>query len=363
MNSRLIPFHRPSIGDAEIAAVAAVMRSGWLTTGPVTAEFESRFSDYIGAPHALAVNSCSSGLQLALRALGVGSGDEVITSPLTFCATVHAIIHVGATPVLADVAANGNIDPKLVESRITPRTKAIIAVHLGGNPCQMEALWELARRHGLFVVEDAAHALSARYSGNYVEATRIGGDSRSDAVVFSFYATKSLTTGEGGMVTTHRRDLADRLRVLGNQGIGVRHGWKYQVVDVGFKFNLSDIQSAIGIEQLKRQEEFLARRLRCANIYHEALSDIEASTSPGNCRHLFRITVASRAEFIERMVQLGVECSVHFIPISAHPAFSALGECPRAMEIYRESVSLPIYPSMSDEDARYVGQCVRDCIK
>ena len=263
MTPRVIPFHRPSIGDAEIAAVAEVMRSGWLTTGPVTAEFERQFGGYVGAPHAVAVNSCSSGLQLALAALGVGPGDEVITTPLTFCSTVLAIHHTGATPVLADVGPDGNLDPASVASRITARTTALLPVHLGGNPCRMEELWALAGKHGLSVVEDAAHALSARYS----DTLRIGGDPRSDAVVFSFYATKSLTTGEGGMVTTHRAELGDRLRLLSYHGISARNEWQYSVIDKGFKFNLGDIQSAIGVEQLKMQDAFFAARVQYAGIY------------------------------------------------------------------------------------------------
>ncbi len=364
MTPRTIPFHRPSIGEAEIAAVSAVLRSGWITTGPVTGEFERAFAEYVGAPHAVGVNSCSSGLQLALTALGVGPGDEVITSPMTFCATVLAILHTGATPVLADVGPDGNLDPESVASRITPRTKALLPVHLGGNPCQMEALWALAQERGLSVVEDAAHALGSRYG-----LLPIGGDSRSDAVVFSFYATKSLTTGEGGMIATHRSDLWAQMRTLAHHGIGSRDGWRYSVVELGFKFNLSDLQSAIGLEQLKRQDEFLASRLRSACLYDNELADVAAvelpskTMSPGNCFHLYRIAAPSRDEFIERMRQHGVECSVHFIPIPMHPVFSGLQDCPRAMNIYRRSVSLPIYPSMSDDDVRYVAACVRDILK
>ena len=368
MTPRVIPFHRPSIGDAEIAAVGAVLRSGWLTTGAITAGFERRFGDYVGAPHAVAVNSCTSGLQLALTALGVEPGDEVITSPMTFCATVLAIQHTGATPVLADVGADGNLDPVSVESRITARTRALLPVHLGGNPCNMEALWKLAAGRELFVVEDAAHALSGRYGAN-----RVGGDPRSDAVVFSFYATKNLTTGEGGMITTHRAELSERMRLLGYHGISARNEWQYSVVEPGFKFNLSDIQSAIGVEQLKRQDNFLEDRVRCARIYEEELAGFEEITlpsrvaSPGNCWHLYRLEVPSRDEFVRKMKERGVECSVHFIPIPLHPFFAEAAirpenHCPRALEVYARSVSLPIYPSMSDDDVRYVAHCVRDVI-
>ncbi|HVY91603.1 MAG TPA: DegT/DnrJ/EryC1/StrS family aminotransferase [Bryobacteraceae bacterium] len=363
MTQRTIPFHRPAIGETEIAAVANVMRSGWLTTGPVTAAFENQFAEYIGAPHAVAVNSCSSGLQLALKALDIGPGDEIITSPITFCATVLAILHTGATPVLADVGADGNLDPASVESRISPSTKALLPVHLAGAPCDMEAFWAIARKHHLLVVEDAAHALSARY----VDGPRVGGDSRSDAAVFSFYATKALATGEGGMISAHRPELGERLRLLRHHGIGKRRGWRYSVEEQGFKFNLSDIHSAIGIEQLKRQDEFLEARARCAAIYAEELRNtvigLPAAVA-GHCWHLYRIAVPTRDTFIERMKERGVECSVHFIPIPLHPAFAGIAggnDCPRALAQFEHSVSLPIYPGMPDDDIRYVAACAREC--
>ncbi len=370
MTPRSVPFHRPSVGEAEVAAVAAVMRSGWLTTGPVTAEFERRFGEYVGAPSAVAVNSCTSGLQLALAALGIGPGDEVITSPMTFCSTVLAITHAGATPVLADIGKDGNLDPASVESRITPRTKALMPVHLGGNPCRMEALWGLAGRHGLFVVEDAAHALTARYAD-----VAIGGDPRSDAVVFSFYATKALTTGEGGMITTHRSDLCERLRLLSYHGIGARDDWQYSVVAEGFKFNLGDMQSAMGIEQLKMQDELLEIRTRYATIYREELGRLPGIVLPSttencvNAWHLFRLGVPGvRDQFIQRMKERGVECSVHFIPVPLHPFFAEAAvrpenACPLALTLYSQTVSLPIYPAMSESDIRYVAECVRESVR
>jgi dTDP-4-amino-4,6-dideoxygalactose transaminase len=363
MTKRTISFHRPAIGETEIAAVANVMRSGWLTTGPATATFEKQFAEYVGAPHAVTVNSCSSGLQLALRALQIGPGDEVITSPVTYCATVLAILHTGATPVLADVGGDDNLDPASVEARISPRTKALLPVHLAGAPCDMDALSDIARRHRLLLVEDAAHALSAQYGGR-----RVGGDPRSDAAVFSFYATKTLATGEGGMISAHRPELADRLRRLRNHGIGKRQGWRYSVEEQGCKFNLSDSHSAIGIEQLKRQEEFLASRARCAAMYAEELRDTGIGLPdpvPGHCWHLYRIAVPSRDAFIDRMKERGVECSVHFIPIPLHPAFAGIAggdQCPRALAQFERSVSLPIYPGVPDDDVRYVAACARECV-
>lgn len=364
MTRRTISFHRPAIGETEIAAVANVMRSGWLTTGPATAAFEKQFAEYIGAPYAVAVNSCSSGLQLALKALDIGPGDEVITSPVTYCATVLAILHTGATPVLADVGRDDNLDPASVKSRLSPCTKALLPVHLAGAPCDMDAFSDIAQRHRLLVVEDAAHALSGRYGDR-----RVGGDPRSDAAVFSFYATKALATGEGGMISAHRPELADRLRLLRHHGIGARQGWRYSVEEQGFKFNLSDIHSAIGIEQLKRQEEFLASRAHCAAIYQEELSNTTIglpAAVPGHCWHLYRIAVPSRDTFIERMKERGVECSVHFIPIPLHPAFAGIAggdDCPRALSQFEHSVSLPIYPGMPDDDVRYVAACARECVR
>ncbi len=262
-----IPFNLPTIGEEEIAEVVATLRSGWLTTGPRTAQFEREFRAYVQAPHALAVNSCTAGLHLALAALGIGKGDEVITTPLTFCATVNTILHVGATPVLADIRADGNIDPEAIESRITERTRAIVPVHIGGLPCEMDAIWDLARRHDLRVVEDAAHAIGSQYKGLPIGGGFPPKRRCSDVVAFSFYATKNLTTGEGGMVTTHREALLERMRILCLHGISKdawnryseKGNWYYEVVECGFKYNLSDLQSAIGIHQLRRQEKFIER--------------------------------------------------------------------------------------------------------
>src|SRR5690348_12592395 len=212
---RFIPFHSPSIGEEEIAEVDAALRSGWITTGPRTAQFEEQFRAYVGASHALGVNSCTAGLHLALAALGIKRGDEVITTPLTFCSTVHTILHVGAKPVLADIGDDGNIDPEQIARAITPRTRAIVPVHFAGLPCNMKEIWKIARRHDLFVVEDAAHAVGARYQGRPIGmAPEESRQDASDAVAFSFYATKNLTTGEGGMVTTPHESLAARMRML-----------------------------------------------------------------------------------------------------------------------------------------------------
>jgi dTDP-4-amino-4,6-dideoxygalactose transaminase len=382
-----IPFHVPSIGDEELRAVQDTLRSGWLTTGPRTALFEQEFAAYVHAPYAVAVNSCTAGLHLALAALGVGKGDEVITTPLTFCSTVHTILQVNAKPVLADVALDGNIDPDEIAKAITSRTRAIVAVHLAGLPCAMNAIWELARRHGLFVVEDAAHAVGSRYEGRPIGMAGDEGDhNASDVVVFSFYATKNMTTGEGGMITTARESLAARMRLLSLHGMSRdawnRYSesgrWHYEVVDTGFKYNLTDIQAALGIEQLRKLESFIETRARYAKIYNEAFAGLEEVELPADRprdRHSWHLYILrlnldrlsiSRQDFIDELSQRGVGTSVHFIPIPLHPYFARLSLpgrlCPQALNLYSRSVSLPLYPAMTEEQVHYTAGCVKEIL-
>ncbi|HZS50187.1 MAG TPA: DegT/DnrJ/EryC1/StrS family aminotransferase [Bryobacterales bacterium] len=375
-----IPFHIPSIGEEEISEAAAALRSGWLTTGPRTAQFEREFKEYVHVSHALAVNSGTAALHLALAGLGIGPGDEVITTPLTFCATVNTILQVGAVPVLADIGADGNIDPASVAQRITGRTRAILPVHLGGLPCEMDQLWSLARQHGLFVIEDAAHAVGSLYRGQ-----PIGGGS--DAVAFSFYATKNLTTGEGGMVTTNNSALAESMRILCLHGITkdawnryAQHGnWYYEVQACGFKYNLSDIQSAIGIHQLRKQEHFIEVRTRYARLYSEALAgvpEVDIPPDPEWRRHSWHLYILrlnlelldiNRDEFIRELHRKGIGASVHFIPVPLHPFFKEYASrpenfCPRALALYPRLVSLPLYPAMSENQVSYVSRTVKEIV-
>jgi dTDP-4-amino-4,6-dideoxygalactose transaminase len=380
-----VPFHRPSIGQEEIDEVVRTLKSGWLTTGPRTAQFEQEFRDYVGAPHALGVNSCTAGLHLALAALGIGPGDEVITTPLTFCATVNVILHTGATPVLADVGDDGNIDPASVAARITERTKAIVPVHLAGLPCDMDALWDLARQRKLRVIEDAAHAAGSRYHGHPIGAGDPGRGLRSDVVAFSFYATKNLTTGEGGMVTTHDAKLADAMKILCLHGISKdawnrysdRGNWYYEVLVSGFKYNLTDIQSAIGIHQLRKLEQFTAARARYVELYRQLLGDVaefELPPDKTDCRnawHLFMLRLnlekleCTRDEFIAELRERGIGTSVHFIPIPLHPFFARFAsrpenQCPRALALYPRLISLPLYPAMMEPEVEYAAQCAKE---
>jgi len=380
-----IPFHVPSIGEEEIEEVADTLRSGWITTGPKTARFEADFARYLGCRHTLAVNSATAGMHLALAALGLGPGDEVITTPLTFCATANVIIQVGATPVLADVAADGNIDPASIAARITPRTKALLPVHLAGKPCDMDAIWALAERHGLRVIEDAAHATETQYRGLPLASERA--PRQSAAVAFSFYATKNLTTGEGGMVATNEAALAERMRVLCLHGISKdawnryaeKGKWYYQVLESGFKYNLGDIQSSIGIHQLRKLEGFAATRRRLVALYREELAEVdeielpEESADGRHAWHLFAIRLRldklriDRAEFMAELQRQGVGASVHFIPLPLHPFFARWAElpenhCPRALALYERLISLPLYPALTDEQVREVARKVRQIV-
>ena len=380
-----VPYHRASIGREEIDEVVKTLESGWLTTGPRTAEFERQFAaSVVGAPYAQAVSSCTAGLHLALAALGIGPGMEVITTPLTFCATVNVILHIGATPVLADVGKDGNIDPATVRSRITERTRAIIPVHLAGLPCEMNEIWNIANQYKLHVIEDAAHAAGAHYHCLPIGAGNPQTGDRSKAAVFSFYATKNLTTGEGGMVTTHDAETADALKNLCLHGISKnawnrysdRGSWYYEVLRPGYKYNLTDIQSALGIHQTRKLEGFIRTRTQYAQIYNDAFAEMEEMQIPPDkkdCRHAWHLYSLrlnletldiSRDEFIEQLNKCGVGTSVHFIPIPLHPAYKEIAErpenyCPEAMSLYPRLISLPLYPAMTISQVEYVVESVK----
>lgn len=381
-----IPFHRSSIGREEIDEVVATLESGWLTTGPRADRFEREFRAYADAPQAVAVNSCTAALHLALVSLGIGPGDEVITTPLTFCATVNTILHAGATPLLADVGPDGNIDPESIRQALTARTRAVVPVHLAGLPCAMDEIWRLAGAHGLKVIEDAAHAAGARYRGRPIGAAC--SEPRSDAAAFSFYATKNLTAGEGGMLTTGNAEIARRARSLTLHGIsrdawsrrGRRASWRYEVVEPGFKYNLSDLHAAIGLHQLRKLESFIERRAELARLYGELLGDVDEIETPRDAAgrrhtwHLYMVRLRlealeiDRAEFVERLAERGVGSGVHFIPIPLHPAYRSLAgcapeRCPRALEMYPRLVSLPMYPGLRNDEVERVAAEVKAVVR
>ena len=364
-------------------AIQRVLGSGRYVLGEEVRAFEQEFARYLGVPYAVGVNSGTDAILMALWALGVERGDEVITTPLTFCATVNVILHVGATPVLADIGSDGNIDPASIASRITERTRAIIPVHFAGAPCDMDAIWNLAKKYQLFVIEDAAHAAGTLYHGKHVGAACFP----SDAVAFSFYATKNMTTGEGGMVTTNSETLASRIKLLTLHGIskdawnryGEGGGWYYEVEENGFKYNLGDIQSAIGIHQLRKLERFVQQRTRYAEIYTKAFGDRKELEIPGPAahgRHSWHLYVLrlnldllkiDRARFIAELKSRKIGASVHFIPIFRHPFFKQWASlpqnrCPRASEVYPRLISLPLHPFMTEQEVRYIAAAVQEIV-
>ncbi len=379
-----LPFALPDIGEDEIAEVEDTMRSGWLTTGPKTRQFEQEFAAFAGSDvEAMAVNSATAGLHLALEAAGVQSGDEVITTTYTFTATAEVVRYLDAHPVLTDISPETlNIDPKAVERAVTPRTKAIIPVHFGGLACDMEAILSIAGRHGLKVIEDAAHAFPCVYRG-----TRIGALA-SDAAVFSFYATKTLATGEGGMIVTRDPELARRCRVMRLHGIdrdafnryrSEKPAWFYSVIAPGFKYNMPDLAAAIGLHQLRRGLALQAQRQRMAERYDEAFTDLPLllppKAPPGDLHawHLYVIRLTddapvSRDAFIERLAQRGIGASVHFIPLHLHPYWQETyrlrpEDFPCAQRVFERCVSLPLYTRMTEADQARVIDAVREILR
>ena len=378
MRGEFLPFAAPLLGDEEIEEVVHCLRSGWLTTGHKVKQFEREFGEFIGAKHALAVNSCTAALHLALEAVGVGPGDEVITTPMTFTATAAVIEHLGARPVFADCTAQTlNIDPAEIQRRLSPRTKAILPVHFAGQACDMDAIAEVARGAGVPVIEDAAHAIPTRYKGRMVGTL-------SDVTCFSFYATKNVTTGEGGMVVTDRDDIMERMRLMHLHGMSrdawkryTQNGsWSYEILAPGFKYNLTDIAAAIGIHQLRKCHAFHRRRLGIADQYDAAFAGLPGISIPrvedreSHGWHLYviqidpeRLTIG-RDAFIDQLIARNVGVSVHFIPLHVHPYYReryALqpSDFPNAWAAYERIVSLPIYAKMTDDDVRHVIDAVR----
>ena len=372
-----IPFHRPSITDAEVDAVTATLRSGWLTTGPRVRDLEQMVADYVGMPHAVALSSCTAALHLALIAAGVGPGDEVVTSPYTFVSTGETILYLGARPVFVDVErATKNLNPKLVASAITLKTRAIVSVSIAGHPCRAHEIAAEAKRHAIPVIEDAAHSLTARIGDQPVGR-------QADMTCFSFYATKGVTAGEGGMVVTERAEWADRVRRLSLHGLSAaawsrydKGGWwDYDVVELGYKYNLTDVQAALALAQMRRADAMRARREAIAARYTEALDGIRGLTTPAvlpgvrHAWHLYQIEVVEggrtdRSALALALREDGIGTSVHFKPLHCFPWYQERlgvrpGQFPAAESCYAGTLSLPIWPDMTDAQVDRVAERVR----
>ncbi|BCS94670.1 spore coat polysaccharide biosynthesis protein SpsC [Desulfoluna limicola] len=374
-------FGSPLIEQAEIDEVVSCMQSAWLGTGPKVAKFEEDFRAYKKADHAVAVNSCTAALHLSILVTGIEPGDEVITTPLTFCATVNAIIHAGGTPVLADVdPLTMNIDPVEVEKKITPRTKAIIPVHFAGRPCRMDALCAIAHQNDLVLIEDCAHAIETEYHGR--KAGTFG-----DLGCFSFYTTKNIVTGEGGMILSNKKEYADRLKILALHGMssdawqrfsdeGYKH---YMVTEPGFKYNMMDLQAAIGIHQLTRIDHYWQRRQEIWNAYNNLLRKLPVTTPPEpepdtrHAYHLYPILIdekkagISRDAFLSAMNNQNIGTGVHYLSLPEHPYYrKTFGwvpqDYPHAMRIGRQTVSLPLSAKLSNEDIEDVVIAIRSSI-
>ncbi len=371
--TKFLPFALPHITQAEIDEVVDTLRNGWLTTGPKTKRFEREFAECVGAPYALAMNSATAAMHLALDAIGLQAGDEVIVPVYTFTATAEVVVYFRARPVFVDVdPVTYNLDPAQLEKAITPRTRAIMVVHIAGLPAEMDAILEIAHAHGLPVIEDAAHAFPAKYRGR-----KIG--SISDFTAFSFYATKTLATGEGGMLTTANPEYAARAAMMTLHGIS-RDAWKrytaegswyYEVLHAGYKYNMTDLAAAIGLHQLARRDWLLGRRRAIAQRYTEVFSqwpELETPPDPAHVEHAWHLYILrlrlerlsiTRDAFIQALAQANIGVSVHFIPLHLHPFYRdtyqiKADDFPVALQAYQRSVSLPIYPGMTDDEVEDV---------
>ena len=369
MRQEYLTFGSPQIGEEEIAEVVDTLRSGWIGTGPKVAAFEEAFRNYVGAEHAIAVSSCTAALHLSVQIAGMGPGDEIITTPMTFCATANAILHAGVTPIFADINRDTmNLDPAAVEAAITPATKAIIPVHFAGRPCEMDAIRDIAKRHGLMIIEDAAHAIESRTSTAKIGA--IG-----DLTCFSFYVTKNVVTAEGGMITTNRSDWVDRLKTSALHGMN-RDAWKrysdegfkhYQVESPGFKYNMTDIQASLGIHQLRKVEANLQRRVEIWERYDEAFAATPLGTprrpkpEEVHARHLYTIMVdedttgLNRDAFQLRLHELNIGTGIHYVAVHLQPYYARTwgfrrGDFPQAEYVSDRTLSLPLGVGMSDGD-------------
>ncbi|NLT96391.1 MAG: UDP-4-amino-4,6-dideoxy-N-acetyl-beta-L-altrosamine transaminase [Clostridia bacterium] len=377
-----IPYGRQYIDEEDIKSIIEVLKGDYLTTGPYVKKFEENFAHYVGVKYAVAVANGTAALHLACLAAGIGAGDEVITSPITFAASANCALYVGAKPVFADIDSQTyNIDPSQIKTKISAKTKAIIPVHYTGLPCDMKAINEIAKEKNLMVIEDACHALGARYKN-----TKIGDCTYSDMTVFSFHPVKHITTGEGGMITTNSKELYQKLLLLRSHGITrdedqlkENHGgWYYEMQTLGYNYRLTDIQSALGISQLKKVDWFIQRRREIAEMYNRGLKDLplELPFEPEGCinsYHLYVIRLkkeakVNRKELYDYLKSKGIYSQVHYIPVHTLPYYREKlgynwGDYPKAEEHYRNVLTLPIYPGMTDEDVKFVISKLKEVLK
>jgi dTDP-4-amino-4,6-dideoxygalactose transaminase len=386
MRETFLPFSLPSIGEEESREVLDCLDSGWLTTGPKVKAFEQALKDYVGCSELVVVNSCTAALHLSLLGAGIQPGDEVVTTPLTFCSTVNVIIHCNAKPALIDIDAKTyNIDPNRLEDalRAGKIPKAVIPVHYAGQTCDMKSIWDLADRYGFTVIEDAAHALGATYE----DGEKVGHSSRSVSVCFSFYPIKNITTGEGGAVATSDSKVAEKVRMLSLHGINkdawkryaASGSWYYEVQFPGFKYNMMDIQAAIGIHQMRKLDDFVRVRSKYAKIYDAQLGEMEELVIPFakpkglHGRHLYPVRLnlemlnSDRGTFVKKMKENNIGTTVNFIPIHHHPYYQKewgfkAGDYPITEEVYKGLVSIPLYPKMSLDDVEDVISAIKSVI-
>lgn len=376
--SNYLPFTLPDIGHEEFEQVKEALESGWITTGPKTKQFEVEFAAAVGAKHAIAVNSCTAALHLALEAVGVKQGDEVITTPYTFAASAEVIRYFDAMPILVDVDKRClNMKPSLIEAAITSRTKAILPIHIAGLPAEMDAIYTIAAKHKLAVIEDAAHAFPTKYKGQFIGNT--GNRDTKAAACFSFYATKTISTGEGGMICTEDDDIADRCRIMALHGIS-RDAWKrytaegswyYEIIAPGYKYNFTDIAAGVGIAQLHRANNMWKRRCEIAAQYDRAFAGqltLETPFNRADCQHSWHLYMLrlnldrlqiDRNQFIEELKAQNIGTSVHFIPLHLHPYYRDKygykpADYPVSYSEYLREISLPIYSKMTDQDVQDV---------
>lgn len=378
-----IPYNLPDLTDEEIDEVVATLKSGWVAKGPRTVKFEQEFAQHVGAKHAVAMNSCTAALHVTLLSAGIGPGDEVITTPMTFASTASTVIHCGATPIFADIDyRTGCIDPDEIEKKITPKTKAVVPVHYSGQVCDLDRIYKIADKYGLFVSEDAAHALESRYKG------RLIGNKLKGTAAYSFYATKNLTTGEGGMLATDSDEIDAKARIWAGQGMShnawnryAKGGtWQYDICEPGFKYNMFDIQAALGLVQLSRLDSMQARRLKIAEKYQREFAKIDAVEPPfvpGYAEHSWHLYVLrivpelltiDRDRFIVELNERNVGTSVHFIPVTYMSAYTKRfgfkkGDFPNAEKHFERLISLPLYPTLTEEQSDYVVAAVRDIVE